>query len=590
MRALLLVSLCASAACLRTVALPASLRRAGVSLRTGVQLCEAEDDAVRPAAANSAQEIRLQAERLALKAEKAALEAEQLTLQAEQIKFATAQRRRETDASGATTPEPVPTESSAKPLDRDPWMADAAQRTDPAPKSESPAPIEASAGGIFNLSLAGPNGSAPLKGQLQQALEIRGLREPRELQLTAAQTALIKSEVFDIETFYTMKVEDSPVGTIFRGNLRADADVVFPRVQERLANASRSPQAEGLAGVQLLLIEDPLPLTLAQLEAGDEKRPVFLALGPKAAEMRQSPGDLVLAFVSLLACSFTVLGYALSSFILTDDGKLIEQLQNGDTEPLMLALPIALGVGGLQLLHEVGHLLAALRSNVKIGFPVAVPSLQLGLYGCVTRLFSFPPSRSALFDVAAAGPMAAGVASLAVYVVGLVLSFDLPPLPAEPGALYPVLPTALLQSSLLLGTMAEAILPDLTSSQIVQLHPLAVIGFTGALLNALQLLPVGRLDGGRLATAALGQGAAGIVSGIGLLLLGLQSIISGDNPILLYFGLLVIFFQRAPDLPTANEYTGLDLTRQIAAGSAFLFMLLTLLPCPVELVYPAVPL
>ena len=70
----------------------------------------------------------------------------------------------------------------------------------------------------------------------------------------------------------------------------------------------------------------------------------------------------------------------------------------------------------------------------------------------------------------------AGVASLAVYLVGLVLSFDLPPLPAEPGALYPVLPTALLQSSLLLGTMAEAILPDLSSSQIVQLHPLAVIG------------------------------------------------------------------------------------------------------------------
>ena len=37
-------------------------------------------------------------------------------------------------------------------------------------------------------------------------------------------------------------------------------------MQERLANASGSPQAEALAGVQLLLIEDPLPLTLAQLE------------------------------------------------------------------------------------------------------------------------------------------------------------------------------------------------------------------------------------------------------------------------------------------------------------------------------------
>ena len=45
-----------------------------------------------------------------------------------------------------------------------------------------------------------------------------------------------------------------------------------------------------------------------------QKEPVFLALGPKAAEMRQSPGDVVLAAISLLACSFTVLGYALSSF------------------------------------------------------------------------------------------------------------------------------------------------------------------------------------------------------------------------------------------------------------------------------------
>jgi membrane-associated protease RseP (regulator of RpoE activity) len=43
-------------------------------------------------------------------------------------------------------------------------------------------------------------------------------------------------------------------------------------------------------------------------------------------------------------------------------------------------------------------------------------------------------------------------------------------------------------------------------------HPVHQPGFTGALLNALQLLPVGRLDGGRLATAALGQGSHLLVS------------------------------------------------------------------------------
>merc|ERR1740117_2811292 len=97
------------------------------------ELYEADDE-------ERVQEIRLQAERLALRAEKAALEAEQLTLQAQQIKFATAQQRKETDASGATSPEPVPAVSSPKPLDHDPWVADAVQRTDSASKSESPEP------------------------------------------------------------------------------------------------------------------------------------------------------------------------------------------------------------------------------------------------------------------------------------------------------------------------------------------------------------------------------------------------------------------------------------------------------------------
>ena len=141
---------------------------------------------------------------------------------------------------------------------------------------------------------------------------------------------------------------------------------------------------------------------------------------------------------------------------------------------------------------------------------------------------------------------------------------------------------ALLESSLLLGGIAQLMLPDLAASQVVQLHPLAVVGFTGALLNALNLLPIGRLDGGRIATATFGQGPAGIISGVALLLLGLQSIISGDNPVLLYFGLVVIFFQRAPDLPAADGYTGVGTPRQLVNLAALLFMALTLLPIPTD--------
>ena len=120
------------------------------------------------------------------------------------------------------------------------------------------------------------------------------------------------------------------------------------------------------------------------------------------------------------------------------------------------------------------------------------------------------------------------------------------------------------------------------------LDPLAVAGFASALLNALQLLPIGRLDGGRVALAALGTNNAGIVSGVALLLLGLQTILFGDNPILLFFGLIIIFFQRAAEVPAADDITDVDDGRKIAAAIAAVFMVLTLLPFPAAAPLPPV--
>ena len=261
-----------------------------------------------------------------------------------------------------------------------------------------------------------------------------------------------------------------------------------------------------------------------------------------------------------------------------------------------------------------------------------VPSLQLGCFGCVTRVLDFPRrsglprlpqtspgrprppqtspdltcflrsprSRAALYDVAASGPYVALAASLAVFVVGLSLSAGLPPPPAATDAAaaaaaasgiptaalvgatpYPVVPSALLHSSLLLGSLADSVLPPLTPDSLaVQLHPAAVVGFTSALCNALQLLPVGRLDGGRIAAAVLGSGAASLTSSLFLLGLGLQSLFGGDDPALLFFGLLIIFFQREPELPCADDLTGVDTPRQAAAAAALAIALLIVAPSP----------
>ena len=71
---------------------------------------------------------------------------------------------------------------------------------------------------------------------------------------------------------------------------------------------------------------------------------------------------------------------------------------------------------------------------------------------------------------------------------------------------------ASLIASLMAPLIAQLILPNLASSPVISLHPLAVIGFVTFLVNALQLLPIGRLDGGRVATAVLGGGQASLVN------------------------------------------------------------------------------
>ena len=77
----------------------------------------------------------------------------------------------------------------------------------------------------------------------------------------------------------------------------------------------------------------------------------------------------------------------------------------------------------LQLVHDAGHYLAARLHQVQLSFPpVLLPSLQIGIFGSVTRFLSFPKSRKELFDVAIAGPVAGFAASLACLLVGLSLT------------------------------------------------------------------------------------------------------------------------------------------------------------------------
>jgi hypothetical protein len=117
-----------------------------------------------------------------------------------------------------------------------------------------------------------------------------------------------------------------------------------------------------------------------------------------------------------------------------------------------------------------------------------------GIFGAITPLKSPPPSTKALFDFSVAGPLAGFAVSLALLFSGLELT-QATSLNSQP---LPVLPVDLVRASSLGGNMVQyflgklAILPDQGPNAFVELHPFAIAGFIGCLINALAMLPIGR--------------------------------------------------------------------------------------------------
>jgi membrane-associated protease RseP (regulator of RpoE activity) len=157
---------------------------------------------------------------------------------------------------------------------------------------------------------------------------------------------------------------------------------------------------------------------------------------------------------------------------------------------LMHGLPFSLTLMFILLAHEMGHYLYARHYRVYATLPFFIPFPSLiGTLGAFIRIKGPIPTRTALFDIGIAGPIAGFIPSCAAVLVGLSLSHSLAfsgaPLDNQPG--FP-LAFHLAARLLHLGM-------PLTS---LSLHPIAVAGWVGMFATALNLLPGGQLDGGHI--------------------------------------------------------------------------------------------
>ena len=164
------------------------------------------------------------------------------------------------------------------------------------------------------------------------------------------------------------------------------------------------------------------------------------------------------------------------------------------------------------LAHEMGHFLLARRHGVDATWPFFIPAPLLsliGTLGAVIRLRSTPRTRRALVDIGAAGPIAGFLVTVPVLAIGLRLSTIVPEEgPFRHWTLWDSLMTWMREGRFLrlregfdlgkpLGMiLLEKLVVHVPAGHSLALHPVAVAGWFGLLLTALNLLPLGQLDGG----------------------------------------------------------------------------------------------
>ncbi len=355
--------------------------------------------------------------------------------------------------------------------------------------------------------------------------------------------------------YYLQNIDYRPQAILCRGKLRAVPEeayqVIKNNVEKVFGDRFLLLFQESFQGQPFFaLVANPWQQKTETIETEKITRP-FLALG--------------LLLLTLLTT--TVIGAGLS-------GITAEQLEN-NSSLLLQGLPYSLGLIAILGLHEFSHYFTAVKYKIKTTLPYFIPiPFFLGTFGAFIQMRSPVPTRKALFDVAVAGPLGGIIIAIPLLFWGLSLS-EIVPLTNQSSllnfqALNP-------QFSFLLSIVAKLALgSDLIAGKAIHLHPLAVAGYVGIIVTALNLMPVGQLDGGHIVHAMYGQKTAIIIGQLTRLFMFILALVQPD--FLLWA--IILLLMPVSDQPALNDVTELDNKRDLLGLFSLALLLSILLPLP----------
>jgi len=380
--------------------------------------------------------------------------------------------------------------------------------------------------------------------------------QPAVRPITSEEEADLKN-CFPWSVYYVQDIEYRPQSLICRGQLRTQADVAYKTVSE---NVSR------YFGDRFLLVFQE-----------DRHDKPFFALVPnphaktaKAAKFRLRPG-LALALVVATLLTTTLAGF----LILNRPSVAMPK----DLTQLLTGLPYAASLLAILGTHEMGHFLATRFYRMRATLPYLIPVppagiFPFGTFGAFIQIRSPIPNRKALFDVGIAGPLAGFVVAVPILIWGLMHST---PIAVEqtssllnPNSFQP-------SASLFLTLMSKLSLGDqLGLEQAIKLHPVAIAGCLGIIITALNLMPVGQLDGGHIVHAMYGQKNGARIGQVARFLVLALALVQTE----LLLWAILLFLMPVVDEPALNDVSELDGKRDLLGLLALGLLILIILPAP----------
>jgi membrane-associated protease RseP (regulator of RpoE activity) len=225
--------------------------------------------------------------------------------------------------------------------------------------------------------------------------------------------------------------------------------------------------------------------------------------------------------------------------------------------------------------HELGHYYACRYYDVDASLPFFIPApLPLtGTLGAFIRIREPIPTKRMLFDIGIAGPIAGFVVAVPTLLLGLRMS-TVVALPDDVGLLS-------LGEPLLFQGAAWAVWGTLPEGTSINMHPMAFASWFGLLATALNLFPIGQLDGGHIAYAVLGRRSSRLT----LAMVGVAIVLAYfSTSWVVWTGLMVVmllmFGRHHPR--TFDEDEPLDRTRVTLAFVALAMFVLCFTPAPIE--------